>query len=101
MVDRDEDLALDDAALLGRCDVHLYKASGPGGQHRNKVMSAVRLRHKPSGLSATAAESRSQHENRRTAVRRLRQKLASGSILMFRGVGYCFQERELAPIKQA
>jgi len=75
MIDRDAELALDDAQLLARCEVHLYRASGPGGQHRNKVTSAVRLHHRDTGLSATATESRSQHENRRSALRRLRQKL--------------------------
>ena len=45
-------LALDDAALLADCDVHIYKASGPGGQHRNKVSSAVRLRHRPTATTA-------------------------------------------------
>jgi len=76
MKNRDEELALDDAALLSRCDLHLYKASGPGGQHRNKVTSAVRLRHTDTGITVTAAESRSQHDNRRRALRRMRQKLA-------------------------
>lgn len=69
-------LALDDAALLGECDVHVYKSSGPGGQHRNKVCSAVRLRHRPTGVSAHGDESRSQHENKRRALARLRMNLA-------------------------
>ncbi len=69
-------LALDDAALLTECDVHLYKASGPGGQHRNKVTSAVRLHHRPSGLTVTGTERRSQHENKANAVKRLREALA-------------------------
>jgi len=66
----------DEATLLGECDVDTYRASGPGGQKRNKTESAVRLRHKPSGLSVIAEESRSQHENRARALRRLRQQLA-------------------------
>ena len=69
-------LSLDDAALTGECDVHLYRSSGPGGQHRNKVSSAVRLRHRPTGVTAQAEESRSQHDNRRMALRRLRMNLA-------------------------
>jgi hypothetical protein len=69
-------LADDDRALLNRCDLHLYKASGPGGQHRNKVSSAVRLRHRPTGITAHADDSRSQHENKRLAMRRLRMKIA-------------------------
>ena len=35
-------LALDDAALVAQCDVKIHRASGPGGQHRNKVSTAVR-----------------------------------------------------------
>lgn len=69
-------LGLSDADLLGQCDVHLYRASGPGGQKRNKTSSAVRLRHQPTGLTVTAVESRSQHENRARALRRLREALA-------------------------
>ncbi|GAY56981.1 hypothetical protein CUMW_175900 [Citrus unshiu] len=40
-----------------------YKSSGPGGQHRNKRESAVRLKHVPTGVIAHAAEDRSQHKN--------------------------------------
>lgn len=69
-------LALEDRALVGQCDVDLYRASGPGGQHRNKTESAVRLRHRPSGVTVHADERRSQHENRAQAVIRLRQALA-------------------------
>ena len=69
-------LLLDGPALLAQCDVHIYKASGPGGQHRNKVSSAVRLKHRPTGVSAHGDDSRSQHENKRLALSRLRMKLA-------------------------
>src|SRR5260370_39835206 len=64
-----------DEQLLVQCDVDTYRASGPGGQKRNKTSSAVRLRHKPSGLMAIAEESRSQHENKARALRRLRRSL--------------------------
>lgn len=64
---------LSDDELLRQCDVDTYRASGPGGQKRNKTSSAVRLRHHPSGLSVIAEESRSQHENRAKALRRLRE----------------------------
>jgi hypothetical protein len=67
--------ALSDAQLLAQCEVDTYRASGPGGQKRNKTSSAVRLRHPPSGLLVIAEESRSQHENRARALRRLRQAL--------------------------
>src|SRR5277367_1199968 len=64
---------LNDAQLLDQCEVDTYRASGPGGQKRNKTSSAVRLRHGPSGLCVIAEESRSQHENKARALRRLRQ----------------------------
>jgi hypothetical protein len=66
---------LSDTQLLEQCAVDTYRASGPGGQKRNKTSSAVRLRHVPSGLIVIAEESRSQHENRARALRRLRQAL--------------------------
>ncbi len=66
---------LADQQLLAQCAVDTYRASGPGGQKRNKTSSAVRLRHPGSGLMVIAEESRSQHENRARALRRLRQAL--------------------------
>src|SRR5262245_935588 len=66
---------LTDDQLLAQCEVDTYRASGPGGQKRNKTSSAVRLRHPPTGLIVIAEESRSQHENRARALRRLRQAL--------------------------
>jgi len=65
--------ALNDAQLLAQCEVDTYRASGPGGQKRNKTSSAVRIRHLPSGLIVIAEESRSQHENRAKALKRLKQ----------------------------
>lgn len=73
---RDRTLALDDAGLLAACEVDRFRASGPGGQKRNKTDSAVRLRHRALGVSAEADESRSQHENRARAIRRLRLAVA-------------------------
>ena len=67
--------SLTDPQLLAQCAVDTYRASGPGGQKRNKTSSAVRIRHLPSGLIVIAEESRSQHENRARALRRLRQSL--------------------------
>jgi hypothetical protein len=64
---------LSDSQLLDQCEVDIYRASGPGGQKRNKTSSAVRIRHPPSGLIVIAEESRSQHENRARALKRLRQ----------------------------
>lgn len=68
-------LATDDA-LIAQCEVDRYRASGPGGQHRNKTESAVRLRHKLTGVSAIGEDSRSQSENKLHAVRRLRAAIA-------------------------
>lgn len=73
---RDAWLAQSDDDLLADCKTDCFRASGPGGQKRNKTNSAIRLRHQPSGLMARAVESRSQPENRRAALRRLRAKLA-------------------------
>jgi protein subunit release factor B len=57
--------------------VETFKASGPGGQHRNKRETAVRVRHLPSGISALATEHRSQARNKVLALRRLEMKLRS------------------------
>ena len=67
---------LDDAALLSECQVDTFRGPGPGGQKRNKTDSAVRLRHGPTGIIVVAGESRSQHENRARALKRLRKALA-------------------------
>lgn len=68
-------LASDDA-LIAQCEVDRYRASGPGGQHRNKTESAVRLRHRATGVSAIGEDSRSQLDNKVAAVRRLRAAIA-------------------------
>lgn len=49
----------------------VYKDSGPGGQHRNKTATAIRLTHLPTGTVVTAPDSRSQADNRSTAWDRL------------------------------
>jgi hypothetical protein len=68
---------LSDAGLLAECRWEAFRGSGPGGQKRNKTSSAIRLTHKPSGLSVVASESRSQMQNRKRALARLRHKIAT------------------------
>ena len=61
--------------LLKDCDVEPYKSSGPGGQKKNKTESSVRVRHRPSGITRIATESRSQTRNRERALERVWEEL--------------------------
>lgn len=65
-----------DDQLLAECDVKTLRRSGPGGQHRNKVETAVRLLHRPTSIAAEANERRSQAQNKTVALRRLKCALA-------------------------
>jgi len=62
--------------LLRDCDVERTKRSGPGGQRRNKVETAIVITHQPSGIRTEASERRSQQRNHDIAVFRLRVELA-------------------------
>ena len=55
--------------------IETYRSRGPGGQRKNKVETAVRLRHLPSGITVVATEHRSQADNRKLAFERLRDRL--------------------------
>jgi protein subunit release factor B len=69
------DIPESDAALLAECDVQTFRAGGPGGQHQNMTDSAVRLVHRPTGVTVTSRAQRSQYLNKLDALRRLRLKL--------------------------
>ncbi len=65
----------DPEVLAGEIEITVYRASGPGGQHRNKTESAVRILHPPSGVIVVATEHRSQLRNRALAMERLIERL--------------------------
>jgi len=66
---------IDVEVLKKQVTVETYRSSGPGGQRKNKVETAVRLKHLPSGITIIATEHRSQAENRKLAFQRLRERL--------------------------
>src|SRR5271166_6636975 len=68
--------ALDPEVLARQCEFRATRRAGPGGQNRNKVETAVVLTHRPTGTVAQASERRTQGENRRVALHRLRMELA-------------------------
>lgn len=68
---------LADEDIVQACKIERGRLGGPGGQHRNKVETAVTLTHTPTGRSAQAGERRSPIENERMALRRLRLELAT------------------------
>ncbi len=70
-------LGLGDEALLAECEESFFVGGGPGGQHRNKTESGVRLHHRVTGVVVTATERRSQLQNRGAALERLRLRLAA------------------------
>jgi len=61
--------------------VDTFRGTGAGGQHRNKTDSCVRMTHLPTGITAVGTESKSQHQNKKTARERLTAKLASGNLV--------------------
>jgi len=65
----------DRPSLERDCDVEVLRATGPGGQHRNKVATGIRLHHRPSGITVQATERRSQHQNLEAAWARMAARL--------------------------
>lgn len=69
-------LTCDDAQLLQECRLTEFQSSGPGGQKRNRKYSSIRIAHSLTGFSVTAVQSRSQNENKATALKKLRRLIA-------------------------
>ena len=67
----------DRPSLERDCDLEFFVAGGPGGQHRNRTETGVRLTHRPSGVVVTATERRSQSDNREAAFERMAAKLTA------------------------
>ena len=77
---------IDRSRLEKEVRVETYRASGPGGQHRNVTESAVRLTHIPSGVVVVSADSRSQHRNKQTAFERLMRRLIALNRVLVRRI---------------
>jgi len=74
MSTRTQLLRLSDTELLKLCEVQAYKGSGPGGQHRNKTNSGVKLR--LGDIESYSCDDRSAHINKLFAIKKLRMKIA-------------------------
>ncbi len=67
--------AVDRETLEAEVQITFVRAGGPGGQHRNKTETGVRIVHPPSGITVQATERRSQLQNKELAFERLIEKL--------------------------
>jgi len=63
------------------CEVEFFIAGGPGGQHRNKRETGVRMTHPPSGITVTATERRSQQRNLDEAYSRMVRRLSELNVV--------------------
>jgi protein subunit release factor A len=68
-----------DEALLSECRVDTFRSGGKGGQHQNTTDSGVRLTHLPTGIVVISRSERSQHQNRKLALERLRRRIEEGA----------------------
>ena len=75
-VDHPHPASLEEKDLVAQTEISVGRTSGPGGQHRNKVETAVRVVHRETGIETRATERREQRVNRAKALFRLRMKLA-------------------------
>ncbi len=71
------DYALPDAALIARCRIERMTSGGPGGQHANKTMSAIRIVHLSTGIEARGGDHRERARNQADALMRVRVRLAA------------------------
>lgn len=71
----DPRFTINDDDLMAQCDLETFRSSGPGGQNVNRRETAVRLRHRPTGIVVTCQEERSQWRNRQIALERLRERI--------------------------
>ncbi|MBW1808031.1 MAG: peptide chain release factor-like protein [Deltaproteobacteria bacterium] len=72
--------SIDRTSLERDSIVEFFTGSGPGGQHRNRSRTAVRIKHEPSGIVVTATERRSQAQNLEAAFDRLIKRLTQLNI---------------------